>query len=159
MFTIGVVTSNRSSFTLLVSAFAALISSLLFGMRYFALIRATAPSPPPRPSPPPPPPPPTRVELSAAAAEARLLSPASEIDTDAEAPVVPIASRPVPSLVQAPDREEMVWVGIVIAGVIGLLIVVNVWGWIPLLTGLLFSYWSKSYPSFIFRPLETDNQG
>jgi hypothetical protein len=88
-FTIGVVTSescslldewrltndvdNRASLPVLVPAFFALISSLLFGMRYTSDLRAAAQSLATRPVPLAPPAPvvPTRSDLSAAAAERR----------------------------------------------------------------------------------------
>ena len=77
-FTVGVATRNRSSLPLLVPAFFALLSSVIFGMRYASSIRASQPAPQ-RPLPPPPPapsrpasPPPASVEAGEASIEAGL---------------------------------------------------------------------------------------
>ena len=64
-FTVGLVTNNRASLPLLVPAFFSMLSSLLFGMRWAATIRAAIP---PAPSAPPAP---TLAEITVRAAERR----------------------------------------------------------------------------------------
>jgi hypothetical protein len=120
MLTVGIVTSmllppsllsiadplapqdNRASVPLLVPAFLALISFLVFGMRYTAAIRAAAPPPVPRLVPPPPPPPPTREALSAAAAERR----ATATEERAEGPATALLAASIPAVVVTPPGED-----------------------------------------------------
>ena len=111
-FTVGVVTSNRSSLPCLVPAFLALISSLVFGMRYAAQVRAAAPPPvrrvpAPAPVAPPPPPPPTQQELQAAAAERRARAAADgEGEAEENEPLVAPVPAAAPSVAPRPVVEE-----------------------------------------------------
>lgn len=87
-------TDNRASLPTLVPAFLSLVSSLVFGMRYAAIVRSAAPPPVPRPAPPPPP---TRESLSAAAAERRMTG-------ASEGAATPRGS--VPSVVVTPPEDD-----------------------------------------------------
>ncbi|KAK4046804.1 hypothetical protein OIV83_005799 [Microbotryomycetes sp. JL201] len=131
-FTVGIVTNNRSSMPLLAPAFFALVSSLVFGMRYASSIRAAAPPLiPRRPIASPAPPPPTAQQLAARAAEAR----ASSADEEETAPLV---VAPLPATEEESDLPYLFF-GIVVA--VLLVSIIFIWGWLAFLIVLIYSYW------------------
>ncbi|SCV74948.1 BQ2448_7977 [Microbotryum intermedium] len=168
-FTVALVTDTRASLPFMVPAFFALISSLIFSMRYATEIRNATPPPPSRPAQPPPPPPPTVEELAARAAERRAAAEAAgagnDDDATAASPLLATATTTTPSTA-APgevsdsylgspvslridfDREPwliqvfgnpLVGIGISIALAFGA--IVWFFGWVVLITLLAYSYW------------------
>ncbi|KAM0786572.1 hypothetical protein ACM66B_002028 [Microbotryomycetes sp. NB124-2] len=132
-FTVGIVTNNRSSMPLLAPAFFALVSSLVFGMRYASSIRAAAPPLiPRRPVAPPPPPPPTAQQLAARAAEAR----ANTTDEAESAPLVVAPATPV-----VEEESDLPYLVLGVAVVVALVAIIIIWGWLALLVVLIYSYW------------------
>ncbi|KAK4055811.1 hypothetical protein OIO90_003064 [Microbotryomycetes sp. JL221] len=131
-FTVGIVTANRASMPLLAPAFFALVSSLVFGMRFASTIRASAPpSIPRRPAPPPPP---TQQLLAAQAAESR----ANQAGDDA-AQTVPTSQRAaVETATEVSDLPFFLF-GLAIAALLTSIVII--WGWLALLTTLVYSYW------------------
>ncbi|GAA5889239.1 hypothetical protein JCM5296_005843 [Sporobolomyces johnsonii] len=148
LLTVGVVTTNRASLPLLVPAFLALCSSLVFGMRYYGLIRAAAPSPSPAPAPPPPPPPPTAAELAARAAERRATRAAGQGEEgegeqrEQAEEALAGSEREVVARggVRLSRREKQI---LALVGALCVLIIWIVvrWGWLALLTLIFYSYW------------------
>ncbi|ORY51219.1 hypothetical protein BCR35DRAFT_310713 [Leucosporidium creatinivorum] len=147
-FTIGIVTTNRSSLPLLVPAFFALVSSLIFGMRYAAQIRAAAPppirrTPPPAPAPPPPPPEPepTQQERAARAAERRANAGEEEGEEETEPLVQPAPAATTTTPVVAEQERDWPYVagGLVAALIAGFTILT--WGWMSVILILIYSYW------------------
>ncbi|GAA5879763.1 hypothetical protein JCM16303_004168 [Sporobolomyces ruberrimus] len=161
LLTAGVVTSTtRSSLPLFLPSFLALLSSLLFGMRYVSMIRAATPLPIHTHTPPsvpiPAPPPPTREELAARAAEARVGGGANGRDEAGEeeegTTFLPTTTNtiPTPSTTVVNDEgygwnlvptSEKVVLGLMLLALVGSIAIVMRWGWIAWMMLVVYSYW------------------
>ncbi|GAA6059316.1 hypothetical protein JCM10212_005896 [Sporobolomyces blumeae] len=143
LLTAGVVTaSTRSSLPMFIPSFLALLSSLLFGMRYVSLIRSATPVPsqaPPAPRPAAPPPPPTREELAARAAEQRARG---EETVTEEA--VPTEAAPAPrsegQWELIPTSEKLILL-LMLSFLAFSVFVILKFGWIAMVTCVVYSYW------------------
>ncbi|GAA6016241.1 hypothetical protein JCM10207_000441 [Rhodosporidiobolus poonsookiae] len=122
LLTVGIVTYTRVTPPLILCAFLGLLSSLLFGMRYVALIReATPDTPPPAPAVVRAPQPPAEGGDGATAG-------------DAAASVVEGSSSGVSA------REKLIF-GSIIGTLVFAIYLIIWWGWTALLLGIVYSYW------------------
>ncbi|GAA5926887.1 ubiquitin-protein ligase TUL1 [Sporobolomyces koalae] len=149
LLTAGVVTAtSRSSLPLFIPSFLALLSSLLFGMRYVSNIRAAVPPPSrPRPAPVPAAPSPvvsTREELAAHAAEARARGDTAEspVETANGAParVNPASSDSGDSWTTIPTSEKII-LGLMLFALVTSITIIWRYGWIALIITIVYSYW------------------
>ncbi|GAA6014004.1 hypothetical protein JCM11491_003484 [Sporobolomyces phaffii] len=159
LLTAGVVTSTtRSSLPLFLPSFLALLSSLLFGMRYVSMIRAAAPIPVHQPvvattrptaETPTPPLPPSREELAAQAAERRARGeeplPDGAEDESSSAlgvtPSVPAVAAEQESYWHLVPVSEKINLGLMLLGLFGSIAIVVKYGWIAWLMSIVYSYW------------------
>ncbi|GAA5956894.1 hypothetical protein JCM3765_006633 [Sporobolomyces pararoseus] len=160
LLTAGVVTSTtRSSLPLFIPSFLALLSSLLFGMRYVSMIRAATPPTnqthaaapiPTQVATPAPPPPPTREELAARAAERRAQGEeTSDIEASSPGDTVPLVA-PVTATSPSRDdniswssipRSEKINIGLMLLGLVVSITIIFNYGWISWLLAIVYSYW------------------
>ncbi|GAA5895591.1 uncharacterized protein JCM6883_001557 [Sporobolomyces salmoneus] len=150
LLTAGVVTSTtRSSLPLFIPSFLALLSSLLFGMRYVSMIRAATPLPNRTPTrnvaaaqvPPPATPTTNREELAARAAERRARGEDTEEEEDAEVAAPVTVARDEGNNWNLVPTSERINLGLMLLGLFASIAIVFRWGWIAWLMLIVYSYW------------------
>ncbi|GAA5864721.1 hypothetical protein JCM8547_008281 [Rhodosporidiobolus lusitaniae] len=126
LLTVGIVTYTRTSLPLLGAAFLGILSSALFGLRYFALIREAAPAPSPAA--------PSATTAVAAEEGAEVGEAAGGEGREVEEGVVERwrAGRARPGEVK---------IALLVPVVVFALYLLIFWGWWSLLLAILYSYW------------------
>ncbi|GAA5932454.1 hypothetical protein JCM10213_005324 [Rhodosporidiobolus nylandii] len=131
LLTVAIVTYTRASLPLICAAFFGILSSLLFGMRYIALIRESTPDRPP-------------IVPAPTATPPRDGAEGSQDGGEADGSLRGVGSG-------GPTREQQIFIGTIFFLAAFAFYLLFWWGWTALLLWCLYSYWVPQIVRNVYR--------